>query len=221
VVLEQIGAFFSTVGGILSLNPEFILAVQTSPRALAVALGILVLATISDVVGNSPVLFFNRMSPGRLAAALGIETVLSLVRLALWMLISALLFAVLNQVQLTLHNVIVVVGIGYAPMLWSFLVVIPTVGPLIRRVIIAWTLVTLTASIAVAGSVSPWQALTAPVLSALAILVVYRWSDMFSIAVLGRLSRQWFAVDLMRRTRAMDPMLVLAAPPRERRESHA
>jgi hypothetical protein len=220
-VLGQIAAFFDTVGGILSLDPDFILAVQTAPNALAVALGILVLATISDVVGNSPVLFFNRMSPGRLAAALGIETLLSLVRLAVWMLVSALLFAVLNQVRLTLQNVVVVVGIGYAPMLWSFLVVIPTAGPLIRRVLIAWTLVTLTASIAVAGSVSPWQALTAPVLSALVILVVYRWSDQLSVAVLGRLSRQWFAVDLMRRTRALDPMLVLARSPRDRTASRA
>ena len=62
---------------------------------------------------------------------------------------------------------------------------------------------------AVASSVSPWQALTAPVLSAVVILV-YRWSDRLSIAVLGRLSRQWFAVDLMQRTRAMDPLLVPA-----------
>jgi hypothetical protein len=214
-VLDQIAAFFGTVGGILSLDPEFILAVQTSADALAVALGILVLATISDVVGNSPVLFFNKMSPGRLAAALGIETILSLVRLAVWMVMSALLFVILNQVRLTLHNVVVVVGIGYAPMLWSFLVVIPSAGLLIRRVLIAWTLVTLTASIAVAGSLSPWQALTAPVLSALVILVVYRWSDRLSVAVLGRLSRQLFAVDLMRRTRAIDPMLVLAARPKK------
>jgi hypothetical protein len=220
-VLSQIGAFFDIVGGILSLDPSVILAVQTSPAALGIALSILVLATVSDVVGNSPVLFFNRMSPGRLAAAMGIETVLSLMRLAVWMIISGVLFVVFNQVRLTLPNVIVVVGIGYAPMLWSFLVVIPTVGPLIRRVLIAWTLVTLTASIAVAGSLSPWQALTAPVLSALAILVVYRWSDRFSVAVLGRLSRQWFAVDLMRRTRAIDPMLVLASSPGEQSKSGA
>ncbi len=213
-MLSQIGAFFDVVGGILSLDPETILAVQTSPDGLRVALVILLLATVSDVVGNSPVLFFNKMSPGRLASALAIETVLSLVRLAIWMCISGILFFVLNEVRLNLANVVLVVGIGYAPMLWSFLVVIPTIGPLIRRVLIAWTLVTLTASIAVASNASPWQALTAPVLAALVILAVYRWSDRFSVAMLGGLSRRWFAVDLMQRTRAMDPLLVLASSTR-------
>jgi hypothetical protein len=219
--LSQIGAFFEAVGGILSLNPEVILSLQTSPNGLSVAIVILLLATVSDVVGNSPVLFFNKMSPGRLAAAMGIETILSLVRLAIWMIVSAILFFVVNHVRLTLSNVVVVVGIGYAPMLWSFLVVIPTVGPLIRRILIAWTLVTLTASIAVASSASPWQALTAPVVAALVILVVYRWTDRFSVSVLGRLSRRWFNVDLMQRTRAMDPLLVLAGSTSNRSASDA
>jgi len=209
-VLTQIAAFFETVGGILSLDPSVILWVQTSPNGLTVAIVILLLVTVSDVVGNSPVLFFNKMSPGRVAAAMGIETVLSLVRLAIWMLITVLLFFVVNQVRLSMANVVVVVGIGYAPMLWSFLVVIPTVGPFVRRILVAWTLVTLTASIAVASNSSPWQALTAPLVAAAVILAVYRWTNRFSVAVLGRASRQFFGVDLMQRTRAMDPLLVLA-----------
>jgi hypothetical protein len=209
-VLGQIATFFDTVGGILSLDPNTILAVQTSPSGLTLAIAILLLATVSDVVGNSPVLFFNKMSPGRLLAAMGIETVLSLVRLAIWMLVSALLFFVVNYVRLTLANVVLVVGIGYAPMLWSFLVVIPTVGPLIRRILIAWTLVTLTASIAVASNSSPWQVLTAPVVAALVMLAVYRWIDRLSVAMLGGTSLRFFHVDLMQRTRAMDPLLVLA-----------
>jgi hypothetical protein len=126
------------------------------------------------------------------------------------MLVSALLFFVVNYVRLTLANVVLVVGIGYAPMLWSFLVVIPTVGPLIRRILIAWTLVTLTASIAVASNSSPWQVLTAPVVAALVMLAVYRWIDRLSVAMLGGTSLRFFHVDLMQRTRAMDPLLVLA-----------
>jgi hypothetical protein len=212
-VLSQIAAFFDVVGGILSLDPNVILGVQTSPSGLTLAVVILLLATVSDVVGNSPVLFFNKMSPGRLAAAMGIETVFSLLRLTIWMVISALLFLVVNQVRLTLANVVLVVGIGYAPMLWSFLVVIPTIGPFIRRILVAWTLVTLTASIAVASNSSPWQALTAPAVAALVLLGVYRWIDRFSVMVLGRASLRLFAVDLMQRTRAMDPLLVLADSP--------
>jgi hypothetical protein len=206
MLFGQIGAFFDIVGGILSLDPAVILGVQTAPDGLRLAILILLLATVSDVVGDSPVLFINRMPPGRLLAAMGVETVLSLVRLAIWLCG----IAILALGGLTLANVVLVVGIGYAPMLLSFLVVIPTVGPFLKRVIIAWTLVTITASIAVASNSSPWQVLAAPVVATLVILVVYRSSDRVSVALLGGLSRRFVGVDVMQRTRAMDPMLVLA-----------
>jgi hypothetical protein len=78
-------------------------------------------------------------------------------------------------------------------------------------VLIAWTLVTITASVAVATSSSPWQVVAAPVVATLAILVVYRSSGRLSVALLGGLSRRFVGVDVMQRTRAMDPLLVLAA----------
>ena len=211
----SIAAFFDTVGGILSLDPDVILRVQTAPNGLAVAIVIMLLATVSDVLGDSPILFMNRMPPGRLVAAMGIETVLSLVRLAIWMGGVALLALAVNHGNLTLANVVLVVGIGYAPMLLSFLVVIPTVGPFLRRLLIAWTLVTITASIAVASSASPWQVLAAPAVATLVILVVYRFSDRISVLLLGGLSRRFVGVDVMQRTRAMDPLLVLAVSRRE------
>jgi hypothetical protein len=209
-VLDNIKAFFDIVGGILSLDPEAILGVQTAPDGLTVAIVILVLATAADVVGDSPLLFMKKMRPGRLTAALGVETVLSLVRLAIWMGSLWMLLFVLNRGAVELANVVLVIGIGYAPMLWSFLVVIPTIGPLIGRILIAWTLVTITASIAVASNTSPLEALAAPVVAVLVILLVRRSSNHVSLALLGRVSRQLTGVDLMQRTRAMDPLVVMA-----------
>jgi hypothetical protein len=209
-MLDRIGAFFDAVGGILFLDPSAIQGLQTAPNGLTIAIVILLLATVSDVVGNSPVLFFRRMSPGRLAAAMGIETVLSLVRLAIWLGSVAIVLVVLNHGTATLANVVLVIGIGYAPMLWSFLVLIPTVGPFIRRILIAWTLVTITASIAVASQLNPWDVLAAPVAATLVILVVHRSSDRLSMALLSRMSLRFAGVDLMQRTRSMDPVLVMA-----------
>jgi hypothetical protein len=117
---------------------------------------------------------------------------------------------VLNRGAVELANVVLVIGIGYAPMLWSFLVVVPTIGPLIGRILIAWTLVTITASIAVASNTSPLEALAAPVVAVLVILLVRRSSNHVSLELLGRVSRQLTGVDLMQRTRAMDPLVVMA-----------
>jgi hypothetical protein len=208
-VVQQLGAFFDAVGGVLRLDQAAISALQLAPNALSLALTILLLATVSDVIGNSPVLFFNRMRPGRLALAFVIETVLSLIRLAVWMLSLWVLLLLANRGAVNFESVVLVIGIGYAPMLLSFLVIIPTAGPFIGRVLDAWTLVTVTASIAVAVGVTPWEALPAVVVAALVILVVRRTSDRLSVAVLGPLSRRLSGVDLMRRTRRLDPQLVM------------
>jgi hypothetical protein len=209
-VFDQIQAFFSAVGGILSLNPETFSQLQTSPDGLSVALWMLLLGTISDVLGDSPLLFINRMSPGRFAAALGIETILSLVRLVVWLLGFWLFLLILRGGAASLSNVVLVLGLGYAPMLLSILVVIPTFGPFLGRVIQAWTLVAILASIAVATSSNPWQVLAPGIIAILIIVLLRRASDRFSVAVLGNLSRRLVGVDVMRRTRAMDPAMAMA-----------
>jgi len=209
-VLNVIGAFFGAVGGVMTLDPSVISGLQAAPNGLTIALWILLVGTVSDVIGNSPLLFINRMRPGRLAAAFGIETVLSLVRLTIWIVGLWIVLVITNR-PVTLANVVLVIGIGYAPMVWSFLVIIPTAGPLIGRVLTAWTLVTIIASIAVATNTSPWAALPSVAVAALLIVALRRSSDKLSTALLGRLSRRLVGVDLMQRTRAMDPALAMAS----------
>jgi hypothetical protein len=210
-MFESIGAFFDAVGGILSLDPSAISEIQSSPAGLSTAVWILILATLSDTLGNSPLLFISRMRPGRLFAALGIEAVLALIRVAIWLGSFAFLVFVLNRGTVPPKDVLLVIGLGYAPMLFSILVVIPTFGPFIGRLLIAWTLVTMTASIAVANNLSPQAALTAPVVAVIALVVVRRVSDRLALNVLGRFSHWIAGVDLLQRSRALDPLTVLAS----------
>ena len=210
-MFDTISSFFQVVGGILWLDTEVIQSILASPSGLSVAITILALATLSDVVGNSPVLFFKKMRPGRLALAMAIEAVLSIIRLGVWLLCVWILLSLLNRHSLDLRTVVLVIGIGYAPMLWSFLIVIPSAGPLIGRILVAWTLVTMTASIALASTSSPANVVAGPVVAALVLLVIYRVSDRATAFVLGGLSRRFSGVDVMQRTRAMDPLTVAAA----------
>ena len=210
-MLDTLGSFFALVDGILWLDAAVIQSIQTSPSGLGVAIAILVLATLSDVVGNSPVLFFRKMRPGRLALAMAIEAVLSIIRLCVWILCVWLLLWLLNGTPLDLRTLVLVIGIGYAPMLWSFLIIIPSAGPLIGRILVAWTLVTMTASIALSSASSPVNVVAGPVIAALVLLLVYRGSNRITALVLGGLSRRFSGVDVMQRTRAMDPVMVAAA----------
>src|SRR5262249_27669105 len=159
------------------------------------AIWILLLGTLSDVIGDSPLLFINRMRPGRFAAALGIEAVLSIVRDVIWLVSFWVLISLLRQGPVSFSEVVLIVGIGYAPMLLSFLVIIPSAGPLIGRVLQAWTLVAILASMAVAVNQSPWQLLASGIVVVLAIVLVRRWSDRVSVTLLGSISRSLVGVD--------------------------
>jgi hypothetical protein len=209
-VADQIAAFTSAVGSILSLDPNAIRQLQTAPYALSLAIWILLLGTLSDVLGDSPLLFVKKIRPSRFAAALAIEAALSILRLAIWFLSFWFLIDALHLGTVSLSNVVLVVGLGYAPMLLSFLVLIPYLGPVIGRILHAWTLVTILASIAVALNSSPWQVLAPGVVAVVLILLVRRFSDRVSVAVLGRISRRLVGADVMQRTRAMDPRLVMS-----------
>ena len=203
-------AFLAAVGGILHLDPNAIRAVQTAPNGLSIAIWILLLGTLSDVLGDSPLLFMNRMRPGRFFLALAVESVLSIARLAIAIFSFWLLLLFLNLGNASLERVVLILGLGYTPMLLSILVVIPSAGPLIGRLLHAWTIVTILASLAVALNASPWQVLGPGVVAVLLILLARRWSDRVSVVVLSAISRRLVGVDVMQRTRAMDPQLVMS-----------
>jgi len=209
-MIDQIDAFLAAVGGILHLDPTAIQTLQTAPYGLSVAIWILLLGTVSDVLGDSPLLFIKRMRPGRFFLAIAIEAVLSIARLAIAILSFWILLLVLNLGNPSLERVVLILGLGYAPMLLSILMVIPSAGPLIGRVLHAWTIVTILASLAVALSASPWQVLGPCVVAILLILLARRWSDRVSVLVLSRISRRMVGVDVMQRTRTLDPRLVMS-----------
>lgn len=209
-MVDQIGAFLAAVGGILRLDPNAFRAVQTAPYGLSVAIWILVLGTVSSALGDCPLLFINRMPPGRWLLALAVESVLSIARLAIAILSFWLLLLILSLGEVSLQRVVLILGLGYAPMLLSIVVVLPSVGPLIGRLLYAWTIVTLLASLAVARNASPWEVLVPGVVAILLLLLARRWSDRVSMVVLSRISRRLVGIDVMQRTRTMDPQLVMS-----------
>ena len=209
--MDVIGLFLESLRGILALDSDVIRGVQSMPSGPVVAVTILLLACVSDVLGNSPLLFIRRMRPARLATSLGIATILTVVRLSIWVLSFWVVVSVLEGRSVPLARVVLVIGIGYAPMLLSALTLIPTVGPFIGRLLEAWTLVAITSSIAVARALSPWEALVTGLLTVLTVLLLQRTSDRLIVAVLSWLSRRLLGVDVMQRTRAIDPRRIAAA----------
>jgi hypothetical protein len=212
LVFDQIAAIARGVGGILWLNQDAIREIQAAPYGLSLAIAILLLGTASDVLGNSPLLFINKMHRGRFAIAMGIDFVLSVVRLAIWLCSFWILIDWLRPAGARLINVVLVLGLGYAPMLLGILVVIPFAGPFIGRLLLAWALVAVLVSMAVATNTSLLEEFGPAFVVVLVLVAVRRWSDFATATVLSRISRRLLGIDVTQRTRALDPRQVISAP---------
>ena len=103
---------------------------------------ILLLGSLSDAVGDSPVLFLSGVGGGRFALCLLVDTVLSVVRVAIWIVSLVVLVNLISQAGVSLAQATLVVGIGFAPMLLSFLALLPLLGPVLLRLLHAWVFVT-------------------------------------------------------------------------------
>jgi hypothetical protein len=203
-MIHVIGAFFGLVGGVITLDLATIRRIQSDPDGPALATVIVVLACASDAAGNSPLLFVHRMSPRRLFISLGVATLLAIVRLTVWGISIALVISLIEQHLVSLQGVLLTVGIGYSPMLLSALVIIPTLGPFVAKLLHTWTLVTMAASVVAARALPPHAVLGASVLAWLTVLVLSRTTDRLVVSLLGWISMRLLGVDVMRRTRGID-----------------
>lgn len=142
--LEAISTFLWSVwrgiGMALELNPRLLPIVETYPQSRSVIVVIAVLAGASQLLGQSVVLFVNRVSPGRFALSLFTNGVLFAISLLVWgaaiWLASSLLFSVSQPLGVTIR----IVALGSAPFVFGFLVLIPYLGTFISRMLWVWSL---------------------------------------------------------------------------------
>jgi hypothetical protein len=133
-------AVWSTLGGVLRLDSATFNAVLDSPQGLGVAILILILGALSLGMGQSVVLFANRVSPrGFILSLMGGALVLA-VGSFLWALSAwgvALLYPGDHE---SLRDFYVLVCLGSAPLVFGLFVLLPYLGTLIERVLRVYAL---------------------------------------------------------------------------------
>jgi hypothetical protein len=149
------GTFFWLVGGALGLKPGVFVALEQSAHGLVLALVVLVLAGASRTLGQSVVLFFNHVPPRRFLVALvvgGVEFALAAV---LWIGSVWLMPRLLGSTPPTLATAVKVIGLSYAPLLFSFVELAPYAGAAFGRLLRVWALLGAIVGIAVVFEVRP------------------------------------------------------------------
>ncbi|TVP60841.1 MAG: CAAX protease [Nodularia sp. (in: Bacteria)] len=128
------------LGWVFVLNGEAFRKVTTLPGGLTLAITVVLLAQLSLAIGQSIILFLNRVQPVRFIWSLLVSTILSLFEF-LFLVFSTWLICLLPwSIYLPFTTLLTVLGLGYAPLLFSFLGALPYLGLPLLRILSIWNL---------------------------------------------------------------------------------
>jgi hypothetical protein len=99
-----------------------------------------VAGSVSLMLGQSAVLFVNRLTPRRLALTVLVNAAVFIVGLVIWAAAIWLSAHVVLESTTPLAMVARCVGLGCAPFLFGILIFLPYAGPLIARILYVWSL---------------------------------------------------------------------------------
>ena len=145
--VSTIGGFlislWEIITGVLSFDPDAYIAVLTQPGGGRMAVAVLFVSTLSLSIGQSVVLFANRVGRRRFVLSLVLSATLLVVGVYIWATAVWLLAATLFDAQQSFSNVFIVVALSYAPLIYGFLVLLPYLGNIIYMVLRVWILLVL------------------------------------------------------------------------------
>lgn len=157
--LDFLGSLGRAIVGVWGLDPSMAEWFRGYPHALEISITIAMLAGISTLLGNSVVLFLNRIRGWRFAASLVINGISMVALFAVQAVVIAGIGYLITGDRLSLVNAARAVMLATAPLLFGFLELAPYLGPGIARVLQIWSLLALWVIVGVIYQVGYWQAL--------------------------------------------------------------
>ena len=142
----------------LWLNPEVLDVVEQLPQSGWVVAGIVFLAGASTLLGESAVLFINRVSRGRFIISLITNGIIFLISYAVWGLTIYVIGRILFSANPPLSDFVRMVGLSTAPLVFGFFVLIPWMGLFIAKVLNVWSLIILIVIVEYEFKIGFWPA---------------------------------------------------------------
>jgi hypothetical protein len=161
--LNELFRYFAYLwGGImhaLRLDPGVFEFVEQYPQSAWVVAGIVFLAGASTLLGQSAVLFINRVRKSRFIISLITNGILFIISYITWGITVWLVGRILFEVNPPLGQFVRMVGLSTAPLVFAFLVLIPWMGPFIGKVLNIWSFLILFAIVEYEFKIGFWAAL--------------------------------------------------------------
>ena len=172
--MNDFAAFGAIFRAALRLDPKVYTLVPLTAQGLWVAIAIVLLACVSAATGQSIVLFLNRVRPRRFGLALTIGVLSNLAGYGVWTLTIWLAGRLLFASDPGLRTVAGVVGLAYAPQVFSFFVLVPFLGNGIGVLLTLWSMAAIVLAIHMGFDLPAWQAVTLAAVGWLLLQVLYR-----------------------------------------------
>lgn len=147
------------LGEALTLEPTIYRQLAESSYGVNIAFLIVLAAGLSQAIGQSFVLFVNRVKPWRFVLCLVIATLLFAFTYFFWVWSIWLVGRFVFRVDWQLVVLMRWVAISYAPQLFGFLVALPYFGIPLSVVISIWSLLSLVVGLQYLNSLTVWNAL--------------------------------------------------------------
>ena len=138
-----LAALWAVIKGVLAFDADAYIAVLTQDGGERIALAVLFLSTFSLSIGQSVVLFANRVRRRRFVLSLMLSATLLVIGVFIWATAVWLLAATIFDARQSFRAVFIVVALSYAPLLYGFLVLLPYLGNIIYVVLRIWILLVL------------------------------------------------------------------------------
>jgi hypothetical protein len=167
-------SFPALIGRALGLDGTAFLSIQRMPEGLWLALAVVLLAGISEAVGQSIVLFANRVKPRRFVVSLLLSGLLYTSSFVILTVSVWLVATYLYGSQKSLDTVTRAVGLGYAPHFFGFFILTPYFGSPIGLLLSLWSLVAIILALHVSLGLTLLQALVCSLLGWLLLQVLRR-----------------------------------------------
>lgn len=139
-LLSYLASVWELARGAMRLDPAAFQAALTQPGGTQVTLGVLFVAGLSFTLGQSVVLFANRVSPGRFVVNLLVSAAALVASVAIWSTIIWLIAEFVFGVQRPFTSYLIAVSLSYAPLLYGFLILLPYLGIIIFHLLRIWIL---------------------------------------------------------------------------------
>lgn len=123
----------------LGFNAEAARFVSTDPESIAVVLTVAFLAGLSLLLGQSVVLFLNRVSKARFAITLVLNAVIYVINLAIWSVVIWFVATFAFGADRPIGIGALAILLGSAPFVFGFFILIPYVGIILTRILYAWS----------------------------------------------------------------------------------